>query len=86
MTVRNRRNQGAVFTIMLPPAALNNHDKTPKTADNSDFPDAKIKFLMIDDEINILKMMEMFFEDTDVDISTAPTAEKGLLAIRNDRL
>ena len=85
LTVRNRRNQGAVFTIMLPLAALTDQDKTSKTTDNGDFPDAKIKFLMIDDEINILKMMKMFFEDTDVDISTAPTAEKGLQAIRNDR-
>jgi len=85
LTVRNRRNQGAVFTIMLPLAAFTSQDKTLKKDDNGDFRDARIKFLMVDDEINILKMMKMFFEDTDVVISTASTAEKGLQAIRNDR-
>ncbi len=40
----------------------------------------RIKFLFIDDEINILKMMEMFFEDSEVEIITAHTAEKGFKA------
>ena len=40
---------------------------------------------MIDDEPNILKMMKLWFEDSDVDLCTAGTAQKGLEAIRQER-
>lgn len=85
LIVRNRRRRGAVFTIRLPQAGMPPSETSQKQNDNGDSTDARVKFLMIDDEINILKMMTMFFEDTDVVISTASTAEKGLRAIRNDR-
>ena len=38
----------------------------------------KIRFLIIDDEKNILKMMALYFEDSSVDLTTASTAEAGL--------
>jgi CheY-like chemotaxis protein len=44
-----------------------------------------IRFLLIDDEVNILKALEMFFEDTEIDIATAKTAQEGLRAIETDR-
>ena len=40
---------------------------------------------MIDDEPNILKMMELWFEDSEVELYTASTAEKGLQTIRQER-
>jgi two-component system response regulator HydG len=40
---------------------------------------------MIDDEPNILKMMTLWFEDSEVDLHIANSAEKGLQAIRNQR-
>ena len=33
---------------------------------------------MIDDEVNVLKAMEMFFDGTDVEIVTSPSAAEGL--------
>jgi PAS domain S-box-containing protein len=44
-----------------------------------------IRFLVIDDEINILKAMEMYFEDAEIDIFTAKTAHEGIHSIENDR-
>jgi PAS domain S-box-containing protein len=41
-----------------------------------------IRFLLIDDEINILKAVEMYFEGSEIDISTANTAHEGLMAIQ----
>ncbi|MBL7173962.1 MAG: response regulator, partial [Desulfobacteraceae bacterium] len=38
----------------------------------------------IDDEINILKMMEMVFEDSEIEVVTALKAEDGLRAFRQD--
>jgi len=43
---------------------------------------SKIKLLIIDDEVNILKAMEMFFEDSSVEIYTARTAQEGIEAIK----
>ena len=45
----------------------------------------KIKFLIIDDEKNILKMMELFFEDSPVQVTTANSAQKGLDEVCNER-
>jgi CheY-like chemotaxis protein len=41
-----------------------------------------IRFLLIDDEINILKAVEMYFEGSEIEISTANTAHDGLMAIQ----
>jgi PAS domain S-box-containing protein len=44
-----------------------------------------IRFLLIDDEINILEAVKMYFEDSEIDITTANTAREGLAAIETDR-
>jgi len=81
MHVQSILGQGTSFTIALPlskrPAAQQHRKQAPMASH-------KINFLVIDDEVNILKMMEMFFEDTEVEIVTALNAEKGLRAIRQD--
>jgi CheY-like chemotaxis protein len=43
-----------------------------------------VKFLLIDDEINILRSIKMYFEDSEIDITTAKTAKEGLIAVESD--
>jgi DNA-binding response OmpR family regulator len=43
-----------------------------------------IRFLLIDDEVNILRAVEMYFENTEIDIATAQTARDGLSAIKTN--
>ena len=73
--------QGTSFTIILPlaqqPDVQEHRQPVPIKRH-------KLNFLVIDDEVNILKMLEMFFEDTEVDIVTALTARAGLRAIRQN--
>ena len=81
MEVQSIPGQGTSFTIVLPLAKQQDAQQLQKQAPVADH---KLNFLLIDDEINILKMMELFFEDTKVKVITALTAEKGLRAIRQD--
>jgi len=81
MHIKNIPGQGMAFTIILP---LAQQPDVPERQKLVPLERHKLNFLVIDDEVNILKMMEMFFEDTEVDIVTALTAEEGLLAIRSD--
>lgn len=85
MTVKSIPEQGTTFTISLPRAdALSRMERHP-LPEKLDLPADKIKFLIIDDEKNILKMMELYFEDSCIDVSTVNTAEKGLKAIHRER-
>ena len=81
MLVQSIPGQGTSFTIVLPLAKQQDAQHLQKKASVAD---RKLNFLVIDDEINILKMMELFFEDTEVQVITALTAEDGLRAIRRD--
>jgi DNA-binding response OmpR family regulator len=44
-----------------------------------------IRFLLIDDEANILRAVKLFFADTEVDLNTARSAKEGKAAIEADR-
>ena len=81
MQVQSIPGQGTSFTIVLPLAKQQDAQQLQKQAPVADH---KLNFLVIDDEINILKMMELFFEDTEVKVITALTAAEGLRAIRQD--
>jgi PAS domain S-box-containing protein len=85
MTVKSTPGQGTTFTIVLPRAdALSRMEARP-VPEALHVPAEKIKFLIIDDEKNILKMMEVYFEDSAIDLTTANSAQKGLQAIHRDR-
>ncbi len=75
MTVTSRWNQGATFCITLPRAASL---PAPATPDPHLPARAKIRFLLIDDETNILKAMELFFEDTNIELISTDRAAEGL--------
>jgi PAS domain S-box-containing protein len=84
MTVRSMPGRGTTFTIILPRAdALNKTENRPQPT-KQDMSADKIKFLVIDDEKNILKMMELYFEDSTIDLTTANSAQKGLQAISDN--
>jgi len=83
--VRSVPNKGTTFTITLPLATPIEMQQDKKAFDDKAIQDFKIKFLIIDDEIIILKMMKMLFEDLDVELHTASTAEMGMQAIRQER-
>lgn len=72
---------GTEFTVAFPQA-------TPECTEILDEDGIEqgrpIRFLMIDDEVNILRTMEMFFEDTDIRVSTAQTGEEGLKAVQTE--
>lgn len=78
MIVKSIPNQGTTFTIILPQAETLPKDKGLAEPANTDLESTKIRFLVIDDEKNILKMMALYFEDSSVDLTTASTAEAGL--------
>ncbi len=78
MHVKSIPGQGTSFTIILP---LAKQPDVQERQHQAPIERHKLNFLVIDDEINILKMMEMFFEDTEVGLATALTAEAGLQAI-----
>jgi two-component system cell cycle sensor histidine kinase/response regulator CckA len=84
MTVRSVPGRGTTFTIILPRADSLSKTENPPLPVEQDLFATKLKFLIIDDEKNILKMMELFFEDSSIDLTTANTAQKGLQAIRED--
>ncbi|MBI5585174.1 MAG: PAS domain S-box protein [Deltaproteobacteria bacterium] len=85
MVVKSEPGAGATFTIILPRAGTLAEEEQSQTLADRTPAETKIKFLLIDDEKNILKMMEMFFEDSPVELTTAGTTERGLAAIYGDR-
>ncbi len=84
MTVKSTPGMGTIFTIILPRADAPAIAESRPAPVKPEMTATKLKFLIIDDEKNILKMMELYFEDSSVDVTTANTAQKGLQAICND--
>jgi PAS domain S-box-containing protein len=85
MTVDSAVGKGTTFTIVLPQAdSLYKAERHYQPAEQ-DLAPTKIKFLVIDDEKNILKMMELYFEDSPLELTTANTAQKGLEMLENEQ-
>ncbi len=74
---------GTEFVVTFPKAPV--ADKIETAASRAIEKQTPIRFLLIDDEINILKAVEMYFEDSEIDISTAKTAQEGLAAVQTGR-
>jgi PAS domain S-box-containing protein len=74
--VESTPERGTTFTVTLPLAAhLNQRVPRQLPAERAGY----FRILVIDDEVNILRAMEMYFEDAEgIDIRTACGAEKGL--------
>jgi PAS domain S-box-containing protein len=78
--VESEPGQGTEFVLTFPKAQPVDTLETAATHVVGKL--SPIRFLLIDDEINILKAVEMYFEGSEVDISTANTAHEGLMAIQ----
>ncbi len=82
MRVESKTGRGTCFSIALP---LADRCILEKNAEPVPMDNGKIRFLLIDDEINILKAMELFFEETEIELVTADNASAGLeLLAKND--
>jgi CheY-like chemotaxis protein len=79
--VQSSLDKGTAFTIILPLATSMDQQNDKHVSKYRAIGEGRIKFMIIDDEISIIKMIEMWFEDTEVEIYTANTAEKGLQTI-----
>jgi signal transduction histidine kinase/CheY-like chemotaxis protein len=80
--VESQVGRGTTFTLILPGTEAPVVEEVAAAA----LPEKKkIRFLMVDDEINILKAMEMYFEDTEVQLVTSRTAAEGFAAFRQGR-
>ncbi len=80
--VKSRVGHGTTFSVILPRAE---EPALEEAAAEAISEKKRIRFLMIDDEINILKSMEMFFEDTEVEIVTCRKPADGLDMVRQGR-
>ncbi len=72
---------GAAFTLILPRAE---EPSVEEAAPVERAEKSKIRFMMVDDEVNILKAMEMFFEESEVELVTCRTAAEGLEEFRKN--
>lgn len=81
--VESKPDQGTEFLLSFPKShsPITMETATKGTRKNQ----MPIRFLLIDDEVNILKSVEMYFEDTEIDITTAKTAHDGITAIEKGR-
>jgi two-component system, cell cycle sensor histidine kinase and response regulator CckA len=83
--VESKLGQGTEFLLSFPKSHSPVAVEEAKRGVSAIQTQTPIRFLLIDDEINILKSVEMYFEDTEIDITTAKTAHDGLTAIGKDR-
>ncbi|MBI5248451.1 MAG: PAS domain S-box protein [Desulfomonile tiedjei] len=77
ISVESTAGKGTTFTVILPKAkALAKKIGTSRKREVSKGP--RIKFLVIDDEPNILKAVTMYFEDSEIEIVTARSGREGV--------
>lgn len=77
--VESAVGQGTSFCIVLPEVAPG-EEKGFETVEPRI--GSEIDLLVVDDEINIVKALEMFFEDSEIRITGANSGEEGLVAYR----
>jgi PAS domain S-box-containing protein len=75
--VQSTLGHGATFTVVLPAARAVRKTRTV-SRETTAAKGFKIRFLVIDDEVNILKAITMFFEDSELEIVTASSGMEGL--------
>lgn len=79
--VQSRPGQGTEFTVTFPLARPGGRVETAAAPPQARIP---IRFLLIDDEVNILKSMEMYFEDSEVSLTTAGSGADGVKRVKED--
>jgi PAS domain S-box-containing protein len=79
--VNSLLGQGTEFTVSFP---LAKPDEVVISTGKILHTHIPIRFLLIDDEINILRSMEMYFEDSEIDITTASSATEGIKIAREN--
>jgi PAS domain S-box-containing protein len=80
--VESQPGQGTSFTLSFPQAQP--MTTLVESAGEPLHKKKPVRFLIIDDEVNILRAMEMYFDNTDIDIVTAQTAQDGIAAIQSN--
>ncbi len=74
--VESTMGRGATFTVILPATrALRKKRSISRKTRHPNRP--KVRFLIIDDEVNILKAITMYFEDSEIEIVTARSGKEG---------
>jgi PAS domain S-box-containing protein len=79
--VHSTVGRGTTFNVILPLVQTPTQIKAPATVD---LESERIKFLIIDDEVNIVRSMELFFEETEVELVTCCSGSEGLEAYLNN--
>ncbi len=79
--LKSQLGNGTIFSVSFPLAAPEEIEIETQIAPQEHLP---IRFLLIDDEVNILKSMEMYFEDSEIDITTAVSGEDGIRLVYKD--
>jgi len=79
--VKSLVGKGTTFIVSFPLAQPEKAATETQKISQTHIP---IHFLLIDDEINILRSMEMYFEDSEIDITTASSANEGIKYAREN--
>ena len=83
INVESTPGAGTTFTVILPTAKEAKKEARQET--DAYLSACKIRFLVIDDETNILQAMKMYFEDSEVEIVSALSGREGLEVFHQDR-